>query len=231
MVQLAFSTLLFNIVDYGDRTTMNDLITAMADIDDEQVIDLIEKQLSEGREPVLILGDLKKGMDIVGQRFSDNEYFLVELVMSADVFKRAMEILEPKLLSTQKEGKSGKVVIGTVAGDVHYIGKNLVIAFLVSNGFEVFDLGEDVSPEKFVEKLKETNANVLALSGLITTTHDVMKQTIDALSEAGIRNNVRVMIGGGDIDQSVVEYTGADAFGKDAMSSVDIARKFIEELS
>jgi len=231
MMQLVFPTLLFNIIDYGDYISMSDLITAMADIDDEQVISIIEKQLLEGREPFLILGDLKAGMDIVGQRFSDNEYFLVELVMSAEVFKRAMEILEPKLLSTQKEGKSGKVVIGTVAGDVHYIGKNLVIAFLLSNGFEVFDLGEDVPPEKFVEKLKETDAKVLALSGLITITHDVMKQTIEALSEAGIRDRVKVMIGGGDVDQSIVEYTGADAFGKDAMSSVDIARKFIKELS
>ena len=210
---------------------MSDLATAMADIEDEQVIDLVEKQVSEGRDPFLILADLKEGMDIVGQRFSDNEYFLVELVMSADIFKRAMEKLESGLLSTQTENASGKIVIGTVAGDVHYIGKNLVVAFLMSNGFDVYDLGEDVPPEKFVEKLKETGAKVLALSGLITITHEVMKQTIEALTQAGIRDDVKVMIGGGDIDQSIVEYTGADAFGKDAMSSIEIARKFIEELA
>ncbi len=210
---------------------MSDLTTAMADIEDEQVIDLVEKQVSEGRDPFLILGDLKEGMDIVGQRFSDNEYFLVELVMSADIFKRAMEKLESGLLSTQTEEECGKIVIGTVAGDVHYIGKNLVVAFLMSNGFDVYDLGEDVPPEKFIEKLKETGAKVLALSGLITITHEVMKQTIEALDQAGIKDSVKVMIGGGDIDQSIVEYTGADAFGKDAMSSVDIARKFIEELT
>ncbi len=210
---------------------MNDLTNAMADIEDEKVIDLVETQLSEGREPFLIIGDLKEGMDIVGQRFSDNEYFLVELVMSADVFKRAMEKLEPALLDTsQKEEDSGKIVIGTVAGDVHYIGKNLVVAFLKSNGFDVYDLGEDVTAEKFIEKLKETNAKVLALSGLITITHEVMKQTIEELTQAGIRDSVKVMIGGGDIDQSIVDYTGADAYGKDAMSSVDIARKFIEDL-
>jgi len=223
--------LLVNIVDNGDDLSMNDLITAMADIDDEKVLDLIEKYLSEGKEPFLILGDLKQGMDIVGQRFSEGEYFLVELVMSADVFKRAMEILEPKLLSTQKGGESGKIVIGTVEGDVHYIGKNLVVAFLLSNGFEVFDLGEDVPAEMFIEKLKETGAKVLALSGLITITHDVMKKTIEALVEAGIRDDVKVLIGGGDIDQSIVDYTGADAFGKDAMSSIEIAKRFIEELS
>lgn len=231
MIQLVSSFISFNIVDDGDYISMSDLITAMADIDDEQVIDIIEKQMSEGREPFLILGDLKKGMDIVGQKFSDNEYFLVELVMSAEVFKRAMKILEPKLLSTQKEGASGKVVIGTVEGDVHYIGKNLVVAFLLSNGFEVFDLGEDVPPERFIEKLKETGSKVLALSGLITITHDVMKRTVEALVDAGIRDEIKVVIGGGDVDQSIVDYTGADAFGKDAMSSVDIVKRFIEELS
>jgi len=210
---------------------MNDLATAMADIEDEQVMDIVEKQVSEGRDPFLILADLKEGMDIVGQRFSDNEYFLVELVMFVVVFKRAMEKLELGLLSAQTENESGKIVIGTVAGDVHYIGKNLVVAFLMSNGFDVYDLGEDVPPEKFVEKLKETGAKVLALSGLITITHEVMKQTIEALNQAGIRDSVKVMIGGGDIDQSIVDYTGADAFGKDAMSSIEIARKFIEELA
>ena len=112
---------------------MSDLITAMADIDDIQVIDLVEKQVLEGRNPLHILSDLKEGMNIVGQRFSNDEYFLVELAISADIFKQAMEKLEPVLLSTQKQESRGKIVIGTVAGDVHYIGKNLVIAFLMSN--------------------------------------------------------------------------------------------------
>ena len=211
---------------------MTDLVTAMADIDDEKVIDLVNQYLSEGKPPFDILGDLKKGMDIVGEKFSNNEYFLVELVMAAELFKRSMVILEPKLLSTQdKSAGSGKIVIGTVEGDVHYIGKNLVVAFLISNGYEVFDLGEDVSAERFIAKLKETGAKVLALSGLITITHDVMKKTIEALKEAGLRDKVKVMIGGGDIDQNIVEYTGADAFGKDAMSSVEIVRRFLEELS
>ena len=211
---------------------MTDLVTAMADIDDEKVIDLVNQYLSEGKPPFDILGDLKKGMDIVGEKFSNNEYFLVELVMAAELFKRSMVILEPKLLDTQdKSAGSGKIVIGTVEGDVHYIGKNLVVAFLISNGYEVFDLGEDVSAERFIAKLKETGAKVLALSGLITITHDVMKKTIEALKEAGLRDKVKVMIGGGDIDQNIVEYTGADAFGKDAMSSVEIVRRFLEELS
>jgi 5-methyltetrahydrofolate--homocysteine methyltransferase len=146
--------------------------------------------------------------------------------MSADIFKKAMAIVEPKLLASQRASAKGKVVIGTPQGDIHYIGKNLVVAFLKSNGFEVYDLGEDVPPDKFVSKLKETGATILALSGLITTTHDVMRTTIEALKTAGIRKKVKVMIGGGDINEEIVKYTGADAFGKDALSAVELAKKF-----
>ncbi|MHA1926396.1 MAG: cobalamin-dependent protein, partial [Candidatus Thorarchaeota archaeon] len=172
---------------------MNELTDALAELEDSSVQEMVEKQIVEGRNPIEILEDLKEGMDIVGKRFSENEYFLVELVMSADIFNKALEVLEPKLVETQSGEEKGKVVIGTVKGDIHYIGKNLVIAFLKSNGFEVYDLGEDVAPETFVDKIKETGATILALSGLITTTHDVMRETIDALTSAGIRDNVKVM--------------------------------------
>jgi len=206
--------------------TMNELTHALAELEEDNVQELVEKQIAQGREPMQILDNLKEGMDIVGKRFSENEYFLVELVMSADIFNKALEILQPKLLKTQSGEKKGKVVIGTVKGDIHYIGKNLVIAFLKSNGFEVYDLGVDVAPETFVDKIKETGATILALSGLITTTHDVMRETIEALSTAGIRGKVKVMIGGCDVNQEVVDRTGADAFGRDAVSAVEIAKDF-----
>jgi corrinoid protein of di/trimethylamine methyltransferase len=206
---------------------MADITKAMADLEDDDVMKSLGEQLTSGKDPFLILKELKDGMDIVGDRFSTGEYFLVELVMSADIFKRAMRVLEPHLLQSQEKEERGKIVIGTVKGDIHYIGKNLVVAFLKSNGYDVYDLGEDVPPEMFIEKLEETGASLLALSGLITTTHDVMKETIDALAEAGLREKVKVIIGGGDIDQSIVDYTGADAFGSDAMSAVDLARKFL----
>ncbi|MHA1768928.1 MAG: cobalamin B12-binding domain-containing protein [Candidatus Thorarchaeota archaeon] len=206
---------------------MNPLTKAMADLEDDVVMEILQRQLKDNRDPFAILQDLKDGMDIVGDLFSKGEYFLVELVMSADIFKRAMQILEPLLLEGMKGESKGKVVIGTVQGDVHYLGKSLVVAFLKCNGYEVYDLGEDVAPEKFVEELKRTGAPVLALSGLITTTHDVMRSTIDALKEGGLRDRVRVIIGGGDIDETIVEYTGADAFGKDAMSAVDLVGQFI----
>jgi methanogenic corrinoid protein MtbC1 len=208
---------------------MTDITDAMADLDEQKVLKLVNEQLRAKKEPIQILDELRQGMDIVGDRFSKNEYFLVELVMSADVFKKAMTVLEPKLLAAPRATAKGKVVIGTVQGDIHYIGKNLVVAFLKSSGFEVYDLGEDVPPEKFVSKLKETGAPVLALSGLITTTHDVMRTTIEALKTAGIRKKVKVMIGGGDINQEIVKYTGADAFGRDALSAVELAKKFSGE--
>jgi 5-methyltetrahydrofolate--homocysteine methyltransferase len=206
---------------------MNELSHALAELEDDSVQEIVEKQLADARDPMKILEDLKDGMDVVGKRFSENEYFLVELVMSADIFNKALEVLEPKLLDTQSGEEKGKVVIGTVKGDIHYIGKNLVIAFLKSNGFEVYDLGEDVAPETFVDKLKETGATILALSGLITTTHDVMRETIDALKSAGIRDKVKVMIGGCDVNQEVVNHTGADGFGRDAVTAVEIAKKFM----
>jgi len=206
---------------------MSELTEALADLEDERVLELVEKQLAEARNPAEILDDLKKGMDIVGEKFSNNEYFLVELVMSADVFSSALKILEPRLLETQQGSDKGKIVIGTVKGDIHYIGKNLVVAFLKANGYDVYDLGEDVPPEKFVEKLKETGAQILALSGLITITHEVMRETVEALKNAGIRDKVKVIIGGGDTDQQVVEFTGADACGKDALSAVTLTRKFL----
>jgi methanogenic corrinoid protein MtbC1 len=205
---------------------MTDLTDAMADLDEQKVLKIMNEQIRT-KQPIQILDDLRRGLDIVGDRFSKNEYFLVELVMSADIFKKAMAIVEPKLLATQRASAKGKIVIGTPQGDIHYIGKNLVVAFLKSNGFEVYDLGEDVPPDKFVGKLKETGATILALSGLITTTHDVMRTTIEALKTAGIRRKVKVMIGGGDINEEIVKYTGADAFGKDAISAVELAKKFV----
>lgn len=207
--------------------SMNELTEALAELEETTVQEMVEKQIAEGRNPLKILEALKEGMDIVGKRFSENEYFLVELVMSAEIFNKALEVLEPKLLETQSGEEKGKVVIGTVKGDIHYIGKNLVVAFLKSNGFEVYDLGEDVEPEKFVDKLKETGATILALSGLITTTHDVMRETVDALKAAGIRDKVSVMIGGCDVNQEVVDQTGADAFGRDAVSAVEVAKKLL----
>ena len=210
---------------------MKNLIEAVGDLEEEKLLNIVKEQLDAGTDPTQVLDWLRQGMDIVGARFANNEYFLVELILSAELFKKAMTYVEPKLLEKRKGSAIGKIVIGTVKGDVHDVGKNLVIAFLKSNGFEVHDLGEDVHSEKFIEKLNETGARILALSGLITVAHDSMKTTIEALRTAGIRNDVKVMIGGGNTNQETVDYTGADAFGKDATSAVAVAKQFIGELA
>ena len=131
---------------------MKNLIDALGDLEEEKLLDIVKEQLDTGTDPAQILDWLRQGMDVVGTRFANNEYFLVELILSAELFKKAMTFVEPKLLEKQKEGAIGKIVIGTVKGDVHDVGKNLVVAFLKSNGFEVHDLGENVPSEKFIEK-------------------------------------------------------------------------------
>ena len=207
---------------------MDDLTHALGELEEEKVLTLVKERREAGVESSVILDSLREGMDVVGTRFSNGEYFLVELVMSAEIFQNAMKLFEDDLLSGQERTSQGKIVVGTVKGDVHYIGKNLVVAFLRANGYEVYDLGEDVAPSVFVDKLKETEAQVIALSGLITTAHDSMRDTITAINEAGLRDKVKIMIGGGGVDKGVMEYTGADAFGTDAAGAVVLVQELID---
>ena len=136
-------------------------------------------------------------------------------------------MVKPKLSKNVEAKRLGKFVMGTVAGDIHDIGKNIVTFMLDINGFEVYDLGVDVSPEEFVEKIKETSAPIVGLSGFLTLSYDSMKQTIEAIKNAGLRDKVKIMIGGGQINEEIREYTSADAYGKDAMAAVSIAKEWI----
>ena len=138
-------------------------------------------------------------MEIVGQRFSKGDYFLPELVFSAEILKSIAALVKPKMTETLTAEHVGKVIIGTVAGDIHDIGKDIVVFMLDINGFEVFDLGVDVSPQNFVEKIKETGSGIVALSGFLTLAFDSMKNTISAIEKAGVRNKVKIMIGGGKL--------------------------------
>jgi 5-methyltetrahydrofolate--homocysteine methyltransferase len=164
----------------------------------------------------------------VGKRFADGEYFLPELVYSGEVLKEVNALLKPKLGGAGKTAakKIGKVVIGTVAGDIHDIGLNIVEFMLDVNGFEVTNLGVDVPKEKFVEAIKRTKAPVLGLSGFLTPAFDAMKDTVEAVEKAGLRKNVKIMIGGGQMDDEVRKYAKADAYGKDAMAAVSLSRKW-----
>jgi len=204
-----------------------DLVKTLADLKEQEVIKIVEDRLKAGDEPLKILGDARRGMEIVGQRFASSEYFIPDLVYSGEILKSVTELVKPKLATAAESKKLGKVVFGTVAGDIHDIGKDIVVFMLDVNGFEVHDLGIDVPVQKFVDKIKETGAPIVGLSGFLALAFDSMKQTVEAIKAAGLRDNVKVMIGGGQMSDEIKNYTGADAYGKDAMAGVTLAKKWI----
>jgi methanogenic corrinoid protein MtbC1 len=205
------------------------LVNLLADLKDKEVLELVTQRLNAGEDPLKILEDSRKGMEIVGQRFATNEYFLPELVFSGDLLKRLTELVKPYLKQDVTPKKLGKVVIGTVAGDIHDIGLNIVDFMLDVNGFEVYNLGVDVPSEAFINKIKETGAPIVGLSGFLTPAFDAMKETVEAIEAAGMRDKVKIMIGGGQLDDGIRKYTKADAYGKDAMVAVALAKGWIGE--
>jgi methanogenic corrinoid protein MtbC1 len=205
----------------------SDLITALADLKEEEALKIVEEKLNAGEDPLKILEDVRLGMEIVGNRFAKNEYFISDLLYAGEILRVVTEKVKPKLAIAKEAKLLGKVIIGSVAGDIHDIGKNIVVFMLEVNGFEVHDLGVDVPPEKFVEKIKETGATIVGLSGFLALAFDAMKQTIQAIKDAGLRDKVKVMIGGGQITEEIRKYTGADAYGKDAMAGVSLAKKWV----
>jgi methanogenic corrinoid protein MtbC1 len=203
-----------------------DLVKALADLEEQEVIKIVEDRLKAKGDPLKILEDARKGMEIVGQRFASSEYFIPDLVYSGEILKSVTELVKPKLTGVAESKKLGKIVFGTVAGDIHDIGKDIVVFMLDVNGFEVYDLGVDVPAQKFAEKIRETGASIVGLSGFLTLAFDSMKQTVEAMKASGLRDKVKVMIGGGQITEEVREYTGADAYGKDAVAGVTLAKKW-----
>ena len=183
--------------------------------------------LADGIDPSELLSKyMIPAMDEVGRRFECNEYFVPELLIAARAMKQALIILTPKLAESGVEA-AGRVVIGTVKGDLHDIGKNLVASMLEGGGFEVVDLGVDVPVEKFVEAVKEKEGCVLALSALLTTTMTMMKTVIEAIEQAGLRESTKIVIGGAPITQQFADEIGADGYGDNASSAVSIARKLV----
>lgn len=205
-------------------------VNLLADLEEEKVIEMTKQRLEAGEDPMKILDDTREGMGVVGKRFADGEYFLPELVFSGELLNSVSEIVKPHLTGGEggaKQEKHGKVVIGTVAGDIHDIGLNIVEFMLDVNGFEVTSLGVDVPVEKFVEAVKEIKPPVLGLSGFLTPAFDAMKETVEALEAAGLRDGLKIMIGGGQMDDEVRKYAKADAFGKDAMAAVALSKEWI----
>ncbi|MFC1941827.1 B12-binding domain-containing protein [Chloroflexota bacterium] len=204
-----------------------DLISTLADLKEEEALKIVEDRLSAGEEPIKILNDARQALELVGKRFASNEYFIPDLVYSGEILKSINEMVKPKLIQAGDVKRLRKVVMGTVAGDIHDIGKDIVVFMLDVNGFEVYDLGVDVPAQKFIESIKENDASIVGLSGFLTLAYDAMKQTIKAMEEAGLRDKVKVMIGGGQITEEIKTYTGADAYGKDAMAGVSLAKKWV----
>jgi methanogenic corrinoid protein MtbC1 len=204
-----------------------DYVNLLADLKEDEVLKLTKSRLDANEDPLQILEDSRKGMEVVGKRFADGEYFLPELVFSGELLKQITEMVKPHLKSEAKTKRLGKVVIGTVAGDIHDIGLNIVDFMLDVNGFEVTNLGVDVSAEKFVKSVQDTKAPIVGLSGFLTPAFDAMKDTVAALEKAGLRKDLKVMIGGGQMDEEVRKYANADAYGKDAMAAVSLAKKWI----
>lgn len=205
------------------------LAQLLSDLKEDEAKKYVKEALEKGTDPTKLLEEAKEGMSIVGQRFSSGEYFIPDLLYSGEIMKELVALLEPKLKEVRgtEAKKLGKVIIATVEGDIHDIGKNLVVFMLEIGGFEVYDLGIDVPVQTIVDKVKETDAPVVGLSGFLTLAYDSMKKTVEALEAAGLRDKVKVMIGGGQIDEHVKEYTGADAFGLDAMDAVKLAKQWI----
>lgn len=201
------------------------LIDAITGMQEEEALAITRELLDGGADPLDVLDACRQAMDVIGKRFEKGESFIPELILAGEMMNAITEVIKPRL-SAESEGKKlGTLVLGTVQGDIHDIAKDIVGFMLELNGFEVVDLGVDVPPAKFVETVKETGAKIVGLSGFLTLAFDPMKDTVAALKEAGL-GDVKVMIGGGQIDEQIRKYTGADAYGADAMAAVALAKEW-----
>jgi corrinoid protein of di/trimethylamine methyltransferase len=197
--------------------------------DPDAVLEYAKQALQAGLSPLdIIQSGLMPGMNIVGDKFAQGEFFLPDLIIAADGMQQAMKLLEPELQARHQVVQSpGTVVIGTVKGDIHEIGKSLVATMLSANGFKVHDLGVDVSIEKSIVKVKETGANLLGLSALLTTTMTGQREVVQALEQAGLRQQVKIMVGGAPVTRAWAERIGADGYAEDAASAVQLARRLV----
>jgi 5-methyltetrahydrofolate--homocysteine methyltransferase len=200
------------------------LIDAITEMQEEDALAITNQLLDGGAAPMDVLDSCKGAMDIIGERFENGEAFIPELILAGEMMTAITAVIKPHLAGEADSAILGKVIIGTVEGDIHDIAKDIVAFMLDINGFEVTDLGVDVPPAKFVEAVKETGAKIVGLSGFLTLAYDPMKDTVAALREAGL--DVKIMIGGGQVDEQIRQYTSADAYGKDAMAAVALAKEW-----
>ena len=202
------------------------LINSIADMDDEQAVALAKELLAQGTDPMEILNDCRAAMEIVGKRFEEGEYFIPELILAGETVKSITAEVKPLIKQDDHTQRAGKILIGTVKGDIHDIAKDIVSFMLDVSGFEVKDLGVDVPAEKFVEEVKTYQPDIVALSGFLTLAYSSMKETVDAIEAAGLRDKVKIMVGGGTVDAQVCAYAKADGWGTNAMTAVTLAKQW-----
>ena len=207
---------------------MSSLRDVIVDMQEEEAVRMAKQMLADGAAPLSVLDECREAMQVVGQRFEQGEYFVPELVLAGDIMQAISAEVKPLLKQQDGHQKLGKVIVGTVEGDIHDIGKDIVVLMLDVNGFEVHDLGIDVPAQVFVDKIKEVQPQVVALSGFLTLAFDSMKSTVEAIEKAGLRNKVKIMVGGGTVDEQVRVYVKADGYGFDAMTAVNLAKQWTE---
>lgn len=204
------------------------LVQMISDMQEEDAVKLAREMLDAGYDPVKLLGHCREAMEMVGKRYEQGEYFLPELMLAGEMLKAIGDMAKPLIKQDAEGAKTvGTILIGTVQGDLHDIGKNIVTFMLEINGYKVIDLGIDVPVENFVESIKQHKPQVVGLSGFLTLAFDAMKQTIEAIKQAGLRENTKIMIGGGQVDETIKTYTGADAFGLNAMDAVSLCKQWV----
>lgn len=205
------------------------LFDAIVEMKEDEAIALAKEQLEGGADPLRLVDLFRRAVEEVGNRYEKGEYFLPELMMTGQIMNQLAELTKDRISAeAASAGKNrGRVLIGTVKGDIHDIGKNIVTFLLDANGFEVNDLGVDVPAERFVEAVKEFKPRVVGLSALLTLAFDPMKETVEAIKEAGLRDEVKIMVGGAPVNDQIREFTGADAWGKDAVEAVSLAKKWV----
>jgi 5-methyltetrahydrofolate--homocysteine methyltransferase len=204
-----------------------ELTQAIVDLREDDALAMVDDLLASGADAVGILADCKAAMDVIGERFACGEAFIPELIMAGEIMTGISAKLKPHLAGAAPEERLGVIVIGTVQGDIHDIGKDIVATMLDIAGFDVVDLGVDVRADAFIATAKEKNARIIAMSCLLTSALEAMKKVVAAAGEAGIRGHVKLMVGGAPITEQVVAYTGADGFGRDAVEAVALARQWM----
>ena len=203
-----------------------ELIDAIVEMEDEKAVELTKQLLAQGVDPLSVLDDCRVAMGEVGRRFEAGEYFISELILAGEILKGISAEVKPLIKAETNGSKKTKVLIGTVKGDIHDIAKDIVVFMLDVNGFEVKDLGIDVPVEAFVDAIKEWQPDIVALSGFLTLAYTSMKETVEEIEAAGLRDKVKVMVGGGTVDAQVCAFAKADGWGTDAMTAVRLAKQW-----